>query len=130
MRDMAPRPRKTTATTEREKRARFTEFLPSEKPGKPFHEEHSVLSVQFVVDRAGYALMFSGHMLDLKAHPGVKPDGSGVHGGGNTANHGASKTANAVEKGRVEAASQDHVHDNRDEPQQSGCMPRPHKSGR
>ena len=49
--------------------------------------------------------MFSGRALDLKAHPAVKCDGSGVHGGSNTANDGASKTANGVEEGRVEAAS-------------------------
>jgi len=50
--------------------------------------------------------MFSGRALDLKAHPAVKCDGSGVHGGSNTANDGASKTAKGVEKGRVEPASE------------------------
>jgi hypothetical protein len=54
---------------------------PIGKLGKPFHEEHSVLSVQFVVHRVRHALMFSVHTLDLKAHPRVKRDGSGVHRG-------------------------------------------------
>ena len=58
--------------------------------------------------------MFSGHMLNLKTHPGVKRDGSGVHGGSNIANDGASKTANGVEKGSSGASVRDRVRDNRD----------------
>ena len=49
--------------------------------------------------------MFRGNVLDLKAHPRVKRNGSDVQRGSNTANHRASKTTNGVEKGRVEAAS-------------------------
>jgi len=58
--------------------------------------------------------MFSGRALDLKAHPAVKCDGSGVHGGSNTANDGASKTANGVEKGSSGAGVRDRARDNRD----------------
>jgi hypothetical protein len=55
MRDMTPRPRKITPTRYRDRRARFTDIPLFGGLGKTFHEQHSVLTVQFVVDRAGHA---------------------------------------------------------------------------
>jgi hypothetical protein len=79
--------------------------------GESSHEQYSICALQFVVGRDRYSVSLPVGAFNFEDHSSVKRDRPCVHRRSNAADGAAAKSANSLEKCRVELASQNHVLD-------------------